>query len=177
MRWERRRIFSRESFTARRPFANARRSQDDPLLAGHLLLEHLEHLRVGDVRALHLRGVLDQDLADLFVESVLDLELVGDDLGDPLHDAGLVVHLELLLGDQSLHDLAGDELDLVVRQPHPDPSISDAKPGFGLASSWCILGPRTWPSRSSSIPSSRTSSPGCGTAGPRPTSSGGWPGG
>src|SRR5438034_11160702 len=59
IRWESRRIFSRESFTSR---VRLRVSKDDPLLPGHLLLEHLEHLGVGHVRALHLRGVLDQHL-------------------------------------------------------------------------------------------------------------------
>src|SRR5262245_33451068 len=70
IRWERRRIFSRDSFIPRV-------SNDDALLPGHLALEHLEHLRVGDVRALHLGGVLQQRLAHFLVQAVLDLQLVG----------------------------------------------------------------------------------------------------
>src|SRR5437762_334288 len=68
MRWESRMTFSRESFTV-----PLRRSQDDALLPRQLLLHHLEHLRVGDVRTLHLGSMLDEDLADLLVELVLDM--------------------------------------------------------------------------------------------------------
>src|SRR5262245_64358474 len=70
IRWDRRRIFSRESFNGRFP-RGAGASQDDALLARELLLHHLEHLGVGDVGALHLGGVLEQHLADLLVEPVL----------------------------------------------------------------------------------------------------------
>src|SRR5262245_60918616 len=115
MRWERRRIFSRESFI---PSLPGRASQDDPLLPGHLLLEHLEHLRVGDVRALHLGGVLHELLADLLVEAVLHAELVGDHADDFRDHPSGVVDLELLRGHERLHDLAGDELDLVGGEAH-----------------------------------------------------------
>src|SRR3989442_6347228 len=109
IRWERRRIFSRDSFTGRP-------SKDDPLLPGHLLLEHLEHLGVGDVGALHLRGVLEEDLADLLVEAVLHHQLVRDDPGHRHDHARLCVDLELALGHHGLHDLAGHVLDLVGGQ-------------------------------------------------------------
>src|SRR3989442_2970228 len=106
IRWESRRIFSRESFTSRL-------SKDDPLFPGHLLLEHLEHFGVGDVRALHLRGVLDQDLADLLVEAVLHRHLLRDYLSEALHQPGRVVDLELVLRPHGLDHLAGDGLDFV----------------------------------------------------------------
>src|SRR5262245_54168372 len=114
IRWERWTIFSRESFMGE---ASAR-SQDDPLLLGQLALHHLEHLAVGDVRALHLFRVLDQDLAHFVVEAVLHLQVLGDDAAEDLGHAGLGVDLQLALAHQRLHDLARDEFNLVRGEAH-----------------------------------------------------------
>src|SRR5712692_4158927 len=127
MRWESRMTFSRESFTV-----PLRRSQDDALLPRQLLLHHLEHLGVGDVRPLHLGSMLDEDLADLLVELVLDHELFGDHPADALHHAGVGIHLELALRGEGLHDLAGDVLDLVGGQPHRRVSITYCGQGPGM---------------------------------------------
>src|SRR5262245_8255156 len=64
-------IFSRESFM-RRPGP----SQDDPLVLGQLALDHLEHVRVGDVGALHLGRAAHQHLAHFLVQAIFDHELL-----------------------------------------------------------------------------------------------------
>src|SRR5712692_3408871 len=149
MRWESRMTFSRESFTV-----PLRRSQDDALLPRQLLLHHLEHLGVGDVRPLHLGSMLDEDLADLLVQLVLDHELVGDHPADGLHHAGAGVHLELAFRGEGLHDLAGDVLDLVGGQPHRRVSITYCGQGPGIgaepaaASRALISAHRSWSGRS-----------------------------
>src|SRR5260370_12127237 len=138
-------------------------------MPGYLFLGHLEHLGVGAVRALHLRGVLDQDFPHLFVETVLHRQLVGDDLGEALHDPGRVVDLELALRQQGLDDLAGDELDLVGVETHlRTPSIT----------SWPVLssGPSCRSTWSPTLWWKTCFRPCATSARPRPTSDA-WPAG
>src|SRR5712672_3643567 len=91
--WERWTTFSWLSF-------NARLLKDQLPFPDELLLDHLEHVVVLDAGPGHLVGVVVHDLADLVVELVLDLEVVGEGVADRLHERRPIVELDDLPADE-----------------------------------------------------------------------------